>query len=463
MFVNMHLTVLSLIILAKASLAVELPSYRVSRVALAPAPGPAPAPVERNADGWWIKLGDRVFHEPPPLQHELSTNISNYYLTFGSGAALTDDLKAHRVGGQGRWHILHLPADASMLEKVHQNGARRSSFSKLQKLEHGTVVSTDFPQYELDPNYVHPLDDNGQGVERAIVENISPTVVMNYLKKVTEFPTRSYSDAGATEKVDGYLQKQFEEMGFTACLHHVDKKHGGITNVVAHVPGKSAGYVVVGAHYDSRPFSGPAPGANDNGSGVAALLAIANAVSQSKVVPDKGIYFVAFGGEEPGLLGSAGFARALTAYDLKEGEGIPAKCKPASSFLQVKRNREWVDTHRALIMDEVGWKTSKYSKPTVNLESYDWATPELNHLRQASQMHNGDSLDIVHSSNPFGSDHMSFLDRQVMAVLSINGDDEAYPDYHKSSDRIGNVDKDLLSMVAKMNAGALMRMAGVNQ
>lgn len=67
-------------------------------------------------------------------------------------------------------------------------------------------------------------------------------------------------------------------------------------NVVAELPGGrlASEVVVVGAHYDTVPGC---PGANDNGTGVAALLSLANAFAGTK--PDRTIRFVAFVNEEP--------------------------------------------------------------------------------------------------------------------------------------------------------------------
>ena len=54
------------------------------------------------------------------------------------------------------------------------------------------------------------------------------------------------------------------------------KTDGKGMNLVSEIPGASGDrYILVGAHYDSIPRSGPAPGAEDNGSGVATLLSIA--------------------------------------------------------------------------------------------------------------------------------------------------------------------------------------------
>jgi hypothetical protein len=79
-------------------------------------------------------------------------------------------------------------------------------------------------------------------------------------------------------------------------------------NLVGYVPGDDAtaggDIILVGAHHDH--LGNGHLGANDNASGSAALLAIAQAVHQ-RGKPRRTIAFVAFGGEELGLLGSQYF------------------------------------------------------------------------------------------------------------------------------------------------------------
>ncbi|MCX5745629.1 MAG: M20/M25/M40 family metallo-hydrolase [Proteobacteria bacterium] len=73
-------------------------------------------------------------------------------------------------------------------------------------------------------------------------------------------------------------------------------------NLVGLVAGETDELVVVGAHHDH--VGDKHLGANDNASGVVALLAIAQAVVQQPK-PKRTIVFVTFGGEELGLLGSS--------------------------------------------------------------------------------------------------------------------------------------------------------------
>jgi hypothetical protein len=93
-----------------------------------------------------------------------------------------------------------------------------------------------------------------------------------------------------------------------------------IVNVGALLPGvdpaRAKEAVVVTAHYDSRATdvmdaSTDAPGAVDDGSGVAMVLELARALAREK--PAVSIYLVAVAGEEQGLVGSTHLARRLRA------------------------------------------------------------------------------------------------------------------------------------------------------
>lgn len=76
-------------------------------------------------------------------------------------------------------------------------------------------------------------------------------------------------------------------------------------NVLGMVKGRGKSWIVIGAHYDHLGHMGPDalfPGANDNASGTAMLLSLAEWFSQNPIKHN--ILFVAFAGEEAGLVGS---------------------------------------------------------------------------------------------------------------------------------------------------------------
>ena len=92
-------------------------------------------------------------------------------------------------------------------------------------------------------------------------------------------------------------------------------------NVVARLPGHGphkAEAVLIGGHYDHFGIGTPVDGdsiyngAEDNASGTAAVLAMAEAMTRSGVRPDRSILFIGFAAEEAGLLGSTAFAARPT-------------------------------------------------------------------------------------------------------------------------------------------------------
>ncbi|MDH3439746.1 MAG: M28 family peptidase [Gammaproteobacteria bacterium] len=93
-------------------------------------------------------------------------------------------------------------------------------------------------------------------------------------------------------------------------------------NIVGRISPESrlAGAVMIGAHYDHLGFGGdgslepnssaPHNGADDNASGTAALLEAARLIVASRDTLSRDVVFVAFSGEESGLLGSSELARS---------------------------------------------------------------------------------------------------------------------------------------------------------
>jgi hypothetical protein len=91
-------------------------------------------------------------------------------------------------------------------------------------------------------------------------------------------------------------------------------------NVAGRIDGEIDEWIILGAHHDhlgagyfasrARERMGEIhPGADDNASGVATILAIAEALGQSGVKPRRGFLFLTFTGEEKGLLGSRWYVR----------------------------------------------------------------------------------------------------------------------------------------------------------
>ena len=144
----------------------------------------------------------------------------------------------------------------------------------------------------------------------ALQENIGPGI--------HAYRTRSAHHREATENAVRYIKSQFRR---SPRLQISEQVFGGIRNVVAVLPPRSDStskrIFVVCAHYDTQavrepnwhPLASTAPGANDNGTGVAAMLEIANLLSRYEY--DHELRFIALGGEELGFLGSRNYVQSV--------------------------------------------------------------------------------------------------------------------------------------------------------
>lgn len=110
-----------------------------------------------------------------------------------------------------------------------------------------------------------------------------------------------------------YIVSSFEELGFKPRLERFEFDGVPMHNVEIIIPGRNRAseWVVVGAHYDTVPTT---PGADDNASGVAALLELARILKDTQ--PDCTICLVAYANEEHNggtweQMGSYAHARGL--------------------------------------------------------------------------------------------------------------------------------------------------------
>jgi Zn-dependent M28 family amino/carboxypeptidase len=93
-----------------------------------------------------------------------------------------------------------------------------------------------------------------------------------------------------------YIERTFAELGYVPSDEPFESRGQTVRNIVAEKQGNTVPeeIVLVGAHYDSVLGS---PGANDNGTGVAALLELARLLADRELA--RTVRFVAFVNEEP--------------------------------------------------------------------------------------------------------------------------------------------------------------------
>lgn len=126
---------------------------------------------------------------------------------------------------------------------------------------------------------------------------------------------RNLESYEALEAAASYVELSFRAGGLPVTRHGYEARGRNVDNIEAVIPGTSRKeeIVVLGAHYDTVAHS---PGANDNGSGVAALLVLAQLAAREHF--ERTVRFVAFVNEEnpyfhSELMGSYRYARMCRA------------------------------------------------------------------------------------------------------------------------------------------------------
>ncbi len=179
-----------------------------------------------------------------------------------------------------------------------------------------------FDKIELNPTTSNDLlvNENASDAKPipvpAIIDQVSFSSYQTYLTHLcNNIGSRVFPSDGNMEAAE-FIADQFELAGLEVMFHEFIS---GGPNVVGILPSGSVlnnQCIVVGAHFDTIP--GSSDGADDNGSGVAAVLEIARVLSQYQY--NYTFYFVAFNAEEIGLHGSQAFAQYL------QNKSIPVAC-----------------------------------------------------------------------------------------------------------------------------------------
>jgi Zn-dependent M28 family amino/carboxypeptidase len=136
------------------------------------------------------------------------------------------------------------------------------------------------------------------------------SLAYNYLQQLVSPKEGIGAREAGTEKekeTAAYIHTNFERFGYRVTEQNFSynsrKMIGESQNIIAELGDPTKPTIILGAHYDSTAMKTGSMGATDNGAGVAAMLAIAEALSD-KIPENYNIRFIAFGAEEIGLQGS---------------------------------------------------------------------------------------------------------------------------------------------------------------
>lgn len=201
-----------------------------------------------------------------------------------------------------------------------------------------------------------------------------------------------------------------------------------LRNVLGYIEGKNKNeYVVMGAHYDHLGMDEVLDGdkiyngADDNASGVSAVLQIAKAFLASGEKPERTIIFALWDGEELGLLGSEYFMQTCP---------FASDIKGYVNFDMIGRNN-----------DE--------QKPKYVVYFYTEAHPQFGEWLKSDIKTYG--LGLEPNYRPWdkpigGSDNASFAKRDVPVIWYHT---DGHPDYHQPSDHADKINWDKLVEITK--------------
>lgn len=196
-------------------------------------------------------------------------------------------------------------------------------------------------------------------------------------------------------------------------------------------------FIVIGAHYDHWGWGGESSGskkkevvaihngADDNASGVSALLCILQELSRAKVKLKRSIIFISFSGEEEGLLGSKYFI----------------------AHLPVKKDAVKV----MLNMDMVGRLNEENQIYMGGAGTFPNGVELMKKLGESSTLN-----PVIHAGEVGGSDHVSFYKSSIAAVGFHTG---GHPQYHTPEDDIDLINIQGGALVSQYIYNALVAIA----
>ncbi|TDW52713.1 peptidase M28-like protein [Flavobacterium sp. 270] len=224
-----------------------------------------------------------------------------------------------------------------------------------------------------------------------------------------------------------YCKNYLKDLGYDVNLQEFKVLNKGeyksTVNVIATKSGVSnqPKTFIVGAHLDSINKDGYdllAPGADDNASGSAGVLEMAEQLIHIEY--PNNLIFILFGAEELGLYGSKHYV---------------SNTMPKETILGI------------INMDMIARKNG--DNYGVLVEGHEVSKELVKALSQIASDYTNLKVDV--SYTPYASDHVPFINANYPALLTIEGSDSSNIDIHTDRDVLTNIDYELMSEILKAN------------
>ncbi|MBU4200547.1 MAG: M28 family peptidase [Verrucomicrobia bacterium] len=215
--------------------------------------------------------------------------------------------------------------------------------------------------------------------------------------------------------------------------------------------------VVIGAHYDSAEHT---PGANDNASGVAALLALARAFAGA--APERTLRFVAFVNEEPPFFWTRDMGSLVYARRCRErNENIVAML--SLETLGYYSDEQGSQRYPLPLLNRIYPTTGNFAAFIGNIRSRSLVRTTVNSFRSTALCPSEAAFLPGWITGVSWSDHWSFWHAGYLAVMVTDTALFRYRWYHTPEDTPGKLNYDRFALVVAGLETVVADLAGVNR
>ena len=246
-------------------------------------------------------------------------------------------------------------------------------------------------------------------------------------------------------KIDATLKPQYLDLGKRATLNvDIERIPFATQNVLGLIEGSDPRLreevVVVGAHYDhDGEYNGEIwPGADDNASGTAGVIALARAFGNGSKAPARSILLCAFAGEEKGEVGSQHYA---------DHPVLPIETTVAMIQMDMIGRNEEHGASRGLRLER---ETSSQNANSVNIIGSTFS-PDLRRTMESANGQIALDLKFRNDDTPENllrrSDQWAFLQKGIPSLFIHTGE---HPDYHRPGDTADKINYPKMEKIVKL-------------
>lgn len=238
-----------------------------------------------------------------------------------------------------------------------------------------------------------------------------------------------------------YIEGSFSDAGLQSRRDSYEMRGRTYHNIDAEIRGAQPQIIVIGAHYDSVIGS---PGANDNGSGVAALLALARRFAGKP--SNHTLRFVAFVNEEPPYFQTSQMGSFVYASSCK------ARRDQISAMISLETIAYFSDTPGSQTYPSLGLgafypTTANFIGFVGNVRSRQLLRRALALFRQEATLPSEGAALPAFIPGVAWSDQWSFWQHGYPGIMITDTALFRYPHYHASTDTPDKLDYDRFALV----------------